>query len=210
MLINLGDSLRAAGQPALALPVHEQVCQEWQAALGGGHPSTWACMNNLAETLNALGQHEAARALAQSVKAAYESATTADGSLFTGLTEADVDALPDDEFDRYQKGTTEAKSAALVLATATLGQEKTEIKQLDESLAQEKTEIKQLKDELAAMKLELGLKASQSIRPLLAEYKAGRKPVISADLKDVLIKIANGDLPPRHMQALARELVAFF
>ena len=237
-LTDLGDALRAAGQPALALPVHEQVRREWQAALGGGHAATWDSMNNLAATLNALGQHEAARALAQSVQAAYESAATADGRLFTRLTETDVDALPDDEFDRYQKGKTAAKFAALVLATATFVQEKSEVKKLDETLAKERADIKkldetlakeraeikqldetiaqndarikQLKDELAATKLELGLKASQSIRPLLAEYKAGRKPVISADLKDVQIKIANGDLPPQHMQALARELVAFF
>ncbi|MBX9809760.1 hypothetical protein K2X92_05210 [Candidatus Gracilibacteria bacterium] len=149
---------------------------------------------------------------------------TKDGREYSKLIEADVDALSDDEFDAYQKWKTADKLAKLAAATAQLNSNKTEVAQLDGQLKTEKAEVAQLdgqlkteKAEVAQLKiqlekdrLELGLKASQSIKPLLAQYQAGEKPVISEDLRNTLIQIAEGKLPPPDMRTLAQELVKYF
>ncbi len=118
-----------------------------------------------------------------------DSPITKDGRDFIKLSEEDVDALSDDEFDSYQKWKIKVKIA--------------KGERLD-------AKAEQLDKDIAALQRELGIKASQSIQPLLADYKDGKTPSVSQELREVIIQIANGELPPANMRSQAQELVKYF
>ncbi len=146
----------------------------------------------------------------QSTSGGDSSPMTQDGRQFTKLTEAEVDKLSDAEFAQYNKWQVAQKTAKILAKQEEWRQLDSTISAQIESWKQLDKKIEQVDKALLASKLELWIKASQSIKPLLAQYKEWKKPVISTDLKDAIAKIASWDLPPPGMRALAQELVTYF
>ena len=143
--------------------------------------------------------------------------TTQDGREFAKLTDKEVDELSRPELKKYYAW----KEAKLDTTIANLDKNNTALdkkigqldqksSQLDQKSSQLDQKSSQLDKAIIAANLELGIKASQSIKPLLAQYKEWKKPTVSADLRDTISKIARWELPPPGMQALAQELVTYF
>lgn len=135
---------------------------------------------------------------------------TKDGREYTKLTEKEVDELSRPEKKEYYKWK-EAQLDAKANTIAQLADKEWEKAiALQEANMKLETKIADINNKIMAGKLEMWTKASQSIVPLLERVDKWEKSIkIDPDLKEAIIMIAAGKLPPPGMQENAKKLIPF-